>query len=211
MVPVRRVILNATVCFTSLLSFALPLGAAGEAPQTQKSQGAPKVEAKAGKQVAVLKTNKGAITFELLPELAPEHVKNFVELAQSGFYDGTKFHRVIPGFMIQGGDPNSKSPNKESWGSGNGPRRLKAEFSPASKASHVRGMVSMARTQDPDSASCQFFIVHKDSKFLDAQYSIFGRVLTGMEVVDAITNGPRGPSDRPLQDVVIEKVTIENR
>jgi len=194
---------------------ALPLvsavHAAGTAPQTQKSPGAPKVEAKTGKQVAVLKTNKGAITFELLPELAPGHVKNFVDLAKSGFYDGTKFHRVIPGFMIQGGDPNTKTDNVASWGTGDGPRRLKAEFSPASKASHVRGMVSMARSNEPDSASCQFFIVQQDSKFLDGQYSIFGKVLEGIEVVDAIANSPRGSQDRPNDPIVIEKVTIESR
>jgi len=169
------------------------------------------METKPGKQVATIQTDKGTITFEPLAELAPEHVKNFVELALSGFYDGTKFHRVIPGFMIQGGDPNTRTTHTASWGTGNGPRRLKAEFSPASKASHVRGMVSMARSADPNSASCQFFVVHKDSTFLDNQYSIFGKVLTGMEVVDAIANTPRDASDRPLQPVVIEKITISSR
>ena len=166
------------------------------------------MEAKPGKQVATIQTDRGTITFEPLPELAPVHVKNFIELASGGFYDGTKFHRVIPGFMIQGGDPNTRTPNVASWGTGSGPRRLKAEFSPASKASHLRGMVSMARSPDPDSASCQFFVVQKDSTFLDSKYSIFGRVLTGMEVVDAIANTPRDASDRPLRPVVIEKITI---
>ncbi len=166
------------------------------------------MEPKSGKPVATIQTNKGTITFELLAELAPEHVKNFVDLARSGFYDGTKFHRVISGFMIQGGDPNTRSGSVATWGTGNGPRRLKAEFSPASRASHVRGTVSMARSSHPDSASCQFFIVQKDSTFLDNQYSIFGRILTGMEGVDAIANTPRDASDRPLQPVVIEKVTI---
>jgi peptidyl-prolyl cis-trans isomerase B (cyclophilin B) len=168
------------------------------------------VETKTGKQIATLQTSKGTITFEPLPDLAPGHVKNFVELARTGFYDGTKFHRVIPGFMIQGGDPNTKTPNVASWGTGNGPHRLKAEFSPAHKASHVRGMVSMARAADPDSASCQFFVVQKDSTFLDSQYSIFGKVLTGMEVVDAIADTPRDAGDRPLQPVVIEKVIISS-
>lgn len=163
------------------------------------------------KQVAVLTTNKGEITFELLSDLAPEHVKNFVDLASSGFYDTTKFHRVISGFMVQGGDPNSKEPNYATWGTGNGPRQLKAEFSPAEKASHTRGTISMARANDPDSASCQFFIVHQDSKFLDGKYSIFGRVLTGMEVVDAITAMKTNERDRPLEDVVIESVKIETR
>jgi peptidyl-prolyl cis-trans isomerase B (cyclophilin B) len=197
-----------------ILAFvAAPVLAAPDAPQTQtqKAQGAPKMETQAARQTATIQTSKGTITFELTPDLAPEHVKNFVELAQSGFYNGTKFHRVIPGFMVQGGDPNTKTANTSSWGMGNGPRRIKAEFSPAEKASHVRGMVSMARGGDPNSASCQFFIVQQDSKFLDAQYSIFGKVLTGLEVVDAIANTPRDSSDRPLQPVVIEKVTISGK
>ena len=168
------------------------------------------METTSAKQVATIQTNKGTITFELRPDLAPEHVKNFVDLAQSGFYNGTKFHRVIPGFMIQGGDPNTKTDNVASWGTGSGPRHIKAEFSPASKASHVRGMVSMARSNDPNSASCEFFIVQKDSLFLDNQYSIFGKVLTGMEVVDAIANAPRDPGDRPLEHVIIEKGTVSN-
>ena len=197
-----------------ILAFvAAPALAAPDAPQTQtqKVQGAPKMESKAARQIATIQTSKGTITFELLADLAPEHVKNFADLAQSGFYDGTKFHRVIPGFMIQGGDPNSKTGNTASWGMGNGPRRIKAEFSPVEKASHVRGMVSMARSGDPNSASCQFFIVQQDSKFLDAQYSIFGKVLTGLEVVDAIANSPRDSGDRPLQNVVLEKVTVSGK
>src|SRR5262245_48571021 len=105
------------------------------------------------KKLAVLQTSKGTITLELLPELAPNHARNFEELASNGFYNGTKFHRIIPGFMIQGGDPNTRTENVASWGTGSGPRRLKAEFSPTSRASHVRGSVSMARAQDPDSAS----------------------------------------------------------
>ncbi len=194
----------------ALAFFAAPVLAAENPPaQTQKSQGAPKMEAKTNHPVAVLETSLGTITMELLPELAPEHVKNFVQLADSGFYNGTKFHRVIPGFMIQGGDPNSKTPDTSSWGMGDGPRKLKAEFSAPDKASHVRGMVSMARSQDPDSASCQFFIVQADSKFLDGKYSIFGKVLSGMEVVDAIANSPRGPNDRPVTDIVIKKASIK--
>jgi peptidyl-prolyl cis-trans isomerase B (cyclophilin B) len=165
------------------------------------------MESKTPRPVATLVTSKGTITFELLPELAPQHVQNFVELAGSGFYNGTKFHRVIPNFMIQGGDPNTRSSSTAGWGTGNGPRQLKAEFSPAEKASHVRGAVSMARSSNPNSASCQFFIVHGDSKFLDGQYSIFGTVLTGMEVVDAIASTARDASDRPLEHVTIEKAT----
>ena len=191
------------------LALATPLPAADAPAQTQKTQGAPKMESKSPHPVATIQTNKGTITLELLPELAPESVKNFVDLAGSGYYNGTKFHRVISNFMIQGGDPNSKTPNTSSWGMGNGPRRIKAEFSPAEKASHVRGMVSMARSSDPNSASCQFFIVQGDSKFLDGQYSIFGKVLTGMDVVDAIANTPRDAGDRPLENVTMDKVSIK--
>jgi len=169
------------------------------------------MESKTPRPVATLVTSKGTITFELLPELAPQHVQNFVELAGSGFYNGTKFHRVIPKFMIQGGDPNTKTTNTSGWGTGSGPRQLKAEFSPAEKASHVRGAVSMARSSNPNSASCQFFIVHGDSKFLDGQYSIFGTVLSGMEVVDAIANTPRDASDRPLEHVTIETASTSTK
>lgn len=177
---------------------------------TPKTQGAPKMESKSAHPVATLQTTQGTITFELLPELAPEHVKNFIDLAKSGFYNGTKFHRVIPGFMIQGGDPNTKTADTSKWGMGDGPRQVKAEFSPPEKASHVRGMVSMARASDPNSASCQFFIVQADSKFLDGQYSIFGKVTSGMDVVDKIANAPRDASDKPNQPVTIEKATIKS-
>src|SRR5436309_1666559 len=151
----------------------------------------PQMELKTGKKVAVLQTSKGTITFELLPDLAPNHARNFVELATGGFYDGTKFHRIIPGFMIQGGDPNTKTENVASWGSGNGPHTLKAEFSPTSKASHVRGTVSMARTPEPDSASCQFSIAHQTSRSFDEKLPISGKVRTAREVVDARTASPR--------------------
>jgi peptidyl-prolyl cis-trans isomerase B (cyclophilin B) len=194
------------------LSFAGSVFAAGTPAETPapKTQGAPKMESKSAHPVATLQTTQGSITFELLPELAPEHVKNFIDLSKSGFYNGTKFHRVIPGFMIQGGDPNTKSTDTTKWGSGDGPRQLKAEFSPAEKASHVRGMVSMARASDPNSASCQFFIVQADSKFLDGQYTIFGKVLSGMDVVDKIANAPRDAQDKPSQPVTIEKATIKS-
>ena len=116
-----------------------------------------------------IETNHGNISFNLLPELAPETVRSFVKLASDGFYDGTLFHRVIPGFMIQGGDPNTKDPNmKSQWGMGGPGFNVKAEFS---SRSHLRGIVSMARATDPDSAGSQFFIVTKDSTFLDREYT----------------------------------------
>ncbi len=120
----------------------------------------------------IIETNLGNIEIKLLPELAPEHVRNFVKLAQSKFYDGTLFHRVIPGFMIQGGDPNTKDTNlKSQWGMGGPGYNIKAEFN---SRSHLRGIISMARSQDPDSAGSQFFIVTSDSTFLDRAYTVFG-------------------------------------
>ena len=134
-------------------------------------------------------TNLGDIQFKSLPELAPVHVRNFVKLAQDGFYDGTLFHRVIPGFMIQGGDPNTKDTNlKNQWGMGGPGYNIKAEFN---SRSHLRGIISMARSQDPDSAGSQFFIVTSDSTFLDREYTVFGEVTEGMDTVDKIVALPR--------------------
>jgi len=153
----------------------------------------------------IIKTDFGSIKFSLLPDIAPETVRNFLELAKSGFYNGTLFHRVIPGFMIQGGDPNTKNPDKSMWGQG-GPRyNLKAEFS---SRSHLRGIVSMARAADPDSAGSQFFIVTSDSTFLDRQYTVFGEVVDGMEVADKIVNLPRDGNDCPKQEAKMLEVTI---
>jgi len=145
---------------------------------------------------ANIETNHGKISFELLPDLAPETVRNFEKLAKDGFYDGTLFHRVIPGFMIQGGDPNTKTDNKGSWGMGGPGYNVKAEFS---SRSHLRGIVSMARAQDPDSAGSQFFIVTSDSAFLDRQYTVFGKVIEGMEHIDKIKkgDGPNGSVSDP--------------
>ena len=142
----------------------------------------------------LIKTNFGDIKFSLLPDIAPETVRNFLQLANSGFYNGTLFHRVIPGFMIQGGDPNTKTPNKTTWGQGGPGYNLKAEFN---SRSHLRGIVSMARAADPDSAGSQFFIVTSDSTFLDKQYTVFGEVVDGMEIADNIVNLPRDGNDCP--------------
>lgn len=155
-------------------------------------------------QVAI-DTKFGKIVFKLLPDIAPETVRNFTSLAKSGFYDGTAFHRVIPGFMIQGGDPNTKSPDKSKWGFGGPGYTVKAEFNPRS---HLRGIVSMARAADPNSAGSQFFIVTSDSTFLDRQYTVFGEVLEGMNVADSIVNQPRDRNDCPLDEVRMTKVTI---
>jgi peptidyl-prolyl cis-trans isomerase B (cyclophilin B) len=154
---------------------------------------------------ATIETKFGKIVFKLLPELAPEHVRNFVKLAQSGFYDGTLFHRVIPGFMIQGGDPNTKTADKSRWGQGGPGYTIKAEFN---TRSHLRGIVSMARATDPNSAGSQFFIVTSDSTFLDRQYTVFGEVLEGMPVADQIVSQQRDRNDCPLQEIRMTKVTI---
>ena len=156
----------------------------------------------------IIKTNFGSIKFGLLPELAPETVRNFVTLAKNGIYDGTLFHRVIPGFMIQGGDPNTKDPNKKSqWGMGGPGHTIKAEFS---SRSHLEGIVSMARATDPDSAGSQFFIVTSDNntEALDRQYTVFGKVTEGMDVAHKIENLPRDGNDCPKQEAKMLEVTI---
>ena len=155
---------------------------------------------------ANIETNFGKISFKLISESAPETVRNFEKLAKDGFYDGTLFHRVIPGFMIQGGDPNTKTDNKSSWGTGGPGYNIKAEFS---SRSHLRGIVSMARSQDPDSAGSQFFIVMADSTFLDRQYTVFGEVTEGMDVADKIVNLERDGNDCPLEKTQMIRVTVE--
>ena len=162
-------------------------------------EAADKAPAKAEQTKAVIKTKFGDMEVQLFPEKAPNHVQNFLKLAKSGFYDKTIFHRVIPGFMIQGGDPNTKDPNKpETYGMGGPAERLKAEFN---EIPHRRGILSMARTNDPNSAGSQFFIVVKDSNFLDRQYTVFGEVVKGMDVADKIVSLPRNERDLPRERV----------
>jgi len=159
-----------------------------------------------------IETNHGNISFELLDDLAPETVRNFKELAKKGFYDGTLFHRVIPGFMIQGGDPNTKTDDKDSWGMGGPGYTINAEFN---SKSHSRGIVSMARGPDPNSAGSQFFIMHGDNPGLDHEYTVFGKVIKGMDVVDKIVmvpNGGPGLANRIIsnfEDAKILKVSLE--
>jgi peptidyl-prolyl cis-trans isomerase B (cyclophilin B) len=140
----------------------------------------------------------GDIVVRFFQDVAPGHVKNFLDLAQKGFYNGTTFHRVIPQFMIQGGDPNSKNPDRSSHGMGGPGYKVKAEFN---SKPHKRGVVSMARANDPDSAGSQFFICVADSHFLDWQYTAFGEVVSGMEVADAVVNMKRDGRDNPLERV----------
>jgi peptidyl-prolyl cis-trans isomerase B (cyclophilin B) len=158
-----------------------------------------------GKEVAVIETVHGSIKFEFFEDKAPGHVKNFKDLANKNFYDGTTFHRVIPGFMIQGGDPNSKSDNRSSHGTGGPGYSIDAEFN---DIKHERGVLSMARSQDPNSAGSQFYICVKDSFFLDGQYTAFGRVIEGMDVADKIVNEPRDSNDNPEKRMEIKSVSI---
>jgi peptidyl-prolyl cis-trans isomerase B (cyclophilin B) len=148
----------------------------------------------------------GEIQLKFFPALAPKHVENLVTLANDKFYDGTTFHRVIPGFMIQGGDPNSKDPDRSRHGTGGPGYRVKAEFN---KTPHTRGIVSMARAQDPDSAGSQFFICVADANFLDGQYTAFGEVVSGMDVVDRIVNVQRDGNDNPLQRIEMKLAVVE--
>jgi len=140
----------------------------------------------------------GEIVLRFFPDVAPGHVKNFVKLSKEGFYNGTTFHRIIPGFMIQGGDPNSKSPDRASHGMGGPGYKVKAEFN---SKPHKRGIVSMARANDPDSAGSQFFICVADANFLDWQYTVFGEVMSGMDVADKVVSMKRDGRDNPLERV----------
>ena len=147
---------------------------------------------------ATIETSEGTITADLYPKIAPQTVNAFVFLARDGFYEGVIFHRIIPGFMIQGGDPTGT-------GTGGPGYKLKAEFN---DMKHDKGVLSMARTNDPNSAGSQFFVMHANSPHLDHQYTAFGKVTTGQDVIDKIANAPRGAQDRPNKPVQIKKITV---
>lgn len=156
-----------------------------------------------------IQTKHGEIDIEFFANDAPKTVENFKKLASGGFYDNLVFHRIVPGFVIQGGDPNTKTDaNRSRWGTGGPGWNVKAEFN---KNKHSRGALSMARSQDPNSAGSQFFIVLKDSNFLDGQYTVFGRVTSGMEVVDKIASLKTDPADAPVNsdDARMTKVTTD--
>jgi peptidyl-prolyl cis-trans isomerase B (cyclophilin B) len=157
---------------------------------------------------AVIETKFGEMEIEFLPDKAPGHVKNFLDLARKGFYDGTTFHRVIPGFMIQGGDPNTKDAkaSRATHGTGGPGYTIKAEFN---DTSHARGVLSMARSSDPNSAGSQFFVCVAEARFLDRQYSAFGRVVRGMDVADKIVNSGRDSRDNPNERIELKVRVIE--
>jgi cyclophilin family peptidyl-prolyl cis-trans isomerase len=198
----------------ALLAAALP--AAAEAPKKETKVTKSRDYAHT---LAVLKTSQGDVTVRFFYDKAPNHVKNFIDLSAKGFYDGTLFHRVIPEFMIQGGDPNTKKPETPETRYGTGgnkdekgqPVNVKAEFN---DTPHRRGVLSMARASSPDSASSQFFVCVKDSPFLDRQYTAFGEVVKGMEVVDKIVaesnydpaSGGAGKPRNPQKLVKVELV-----
>jgi peptidyl-prolyl cis-trans isomerase B (cyclophilin B) len=157
-------------------------------------------------EVAVIKTSEGEMVAEFWPDVAPETVENFKKLARQGFYDGTAFHRVIKGFMIQGGDPLTKDESKQSrWGTGDPGYKIKAEFN---EKSHTRGVLSMARSQDPNSAGSQFFICHGEPKFLDRQYTAFGKLIKGDDVLEKIATTQTTAPDRPVTRMNVESIKI---
>ena len=165
------------------------------------------------KEVAVVKTSSGEMVIELWPDVAPKTVENFKNLAQEGFYDGTAFHRIVKGFMIQGGDPLTKDPAREAdWGTGGPGRTIKAEFN---DRSHQRGVISMASSQHPDSAGSQFFICLGDASFLDRKYTAFGRLTQGDDVLERIGNSPvtmnnSGERSKPLALITVESIRLKS-
>ncbi len=165
---------------------------------------------KMSEQRAIIHTNLGDITLKFFPEVAPNHVNNFIELAKKGFYNGTTFHRVVPRFVIQGGDPNSKNADRSKHGMGGPGYQIKAEFN---KKPHRRGTLSMARSANPDSAGSQFFICVADVPSLDGQYTVFGEVVKGIEVVDKIVSQPRDGNDNPKDriEMTVDIVTEQSR
>ena len=193
------------------LALSLSVGCGAETNKTETPKPAAKEETKpatapAAKEVAVIKTSEGEMVLEFYPEVAPNHVENFKKLAKKGFYDGTCFHRVIKGFMIQGGDPNTKDESKKAlWGQGGPGYTIKAEFN---SKPHVRGTLSMARTADPDTAGCQFFICHGTPSFLNGQYTVFGQLIKGDDVLEKIATTATEGSDRPVKRMSIESVKI---
>ena len=160
-------------------------------------------------EVAILTTSAGEMVLEFWPDVAPGHVENFKKLAKQGFYDGTCFHRVIKDFMIQGGDPNTKDDAKQNqWGTGGPGYQIKAEFN---DHSHQRGVISMARSASPDSAGSQFFICHGAPTFLDHQYTTFGKLIKGDDVLEKIGTTPTHPQDRPDKRMGIISIKIVPR
>jgi peptidyl-prolyl cis-trans isomerase B (cyclophilin B) len=197
---------NLICTFSLIASFAMI--SCSKADQTQTNN-PPENKTVNTNEVAVITTTEGTMVVEFWTDAAPNTIANFKKLANSGFYDGTAFHRVIKGFMIQGGDPLTKDPGKEAaWGTGGPGYQIKAEFN---DHPHVRGVISMARSQDPDSAGSQFFICHGDPSFLDHQYTTFGKLIKGDDVLEKIGTTPTHPQDRPDKRMGIISIKIVPR
>jgi len=204
-----------TAFYTCLFGLALALGAGCKKEEAASSAATPKTESKSvntnTNDVAIIKTTAGEMVVEFWPDVAPKTVENFKKLARSGFYDGTCFHRIIKGFMVQGGDPLTKDPSKEAvWGTGDPGYKIEAEFN---TRSHQRGVLSMARAQDPNSAGCQFFICLGDASFLDRQYTAFGKLMKGDDVLGKIGDTPvtasgGGEASKPTSRVNVESIKI---
>ena len=200
---------NVLLAYALAASVGLPLGSNAAAIKTAET----KKETKpvTTNEVAVMKTTAGEMVIEFWTDVAPKTVENFKKLARTNFYDGTAFHRIIKGFMIQGGDPLTKDlKNEGRFGTGDPGYKIKAEFN---ERSHQKGVLSMARSADPDSAGSQFFICHGDASFLDRKYTAFGKVIKGDAVLDKIANTPVGPSgggerSKPMERVEVQSVTI---
>ena len=194
-----------------LLSTMLVLAAAVgfQAQAADEKTEAAKATASPVEEVAVIKTNMGEMVLEFWSDVAPKHVENFKTLAKKGFYDGTCFHRVIKGFMIQGGDPLTKDEaNSGRWGTGDPGYKIKAEFN---SKDHVRGVLSAARSQDPDSAGSQFFICHGAPSFLNKQYTAYGKLIKGDDVLEKIATTKTGAQDRPAERMNVESIKIVPR
>jgi peptidyl-prolyl cis-trans isomerase B (cyclophilin B) len=185
---------------------SIALVSCGKAEPTNNPAGNQTANTNSTGEVAVINTTEGTMVVAFWPDVAPNTVANFKKLANQGFYDGTCFHRVIKNFMIQGGDPLTKDSSKEAlWGTGDPGYKIKAEFN---DRSHTRGVISMARSQDPDSAGSQFFICHGNPTFLDHQYTAFGKLIKGDDVLEKIATTPTHPPDRPDKRVGVISIKI---
>jgi peptidyl-prolyl cis-trans isomerase B (cyclophilin B) len=199
---------------TGLLSLGLGLTAGygqNEKKETKTEPAKEEQKAVSANEVAVIKTSAGEMTVEFWPDVAPKTVENFKTLAKKGFYDGTAFHRIIKGFMIQGGDPLTKDPTAEAkWGTGDPGYKIKAEFN---DRPHVKGVLSMARSANPDSAGCQFFVCLDAAPHLDRKYTAFGKVAKGLDVLEAIGNTPvsasaTGEPSKPQKRIEVQSIKI---
>jgi len=199
---------TAKIVFAAVLGVCMSFAAYAQFGSPLKTITATKEEIKKMAETkAIIETKFGNMTIKFFPDVAPGHVKNFIDLAKNGTYDQTVFHRVIPGFMIQGGDPTSKDPAKRrAYGTGGPGYAIKAEFN---DRPHKRGTLSMARSASPDSAGSQFFICVKDSNFLDRQYTVFGEVESGIEVADKIVSQPRDANDNPNDRIEMKVKIVE--